>query len=230
MSFFKKVKQIPWWGYALGVLYFALQYAMYRFGDFLSQVIGTKANAWCPKIPFIDDMIGVVPFFVVFYIFSYVFWICAPMAVSLTKRSHFLNYIIGLSAAYIVGFLIFTFFPSYMDRAAEGLLNFTSNGGLFETLLAGIYSSDGGTMAFNMCPSYHCLISLYCYLGVHGQPEISKGFKIYSAVMAILIWLSTMLTKQHYFLDTVVGISIALICYLVVKAINPGEKIMAKRA
>ena len=50
-------------------------------------------------------------------------------------------------------------------------------------------------MAFNLFPSYHCLISTYCYLGVRKQPEISRGFRIYSLVMAALIGLSTLLTK-----------------------------------
>lgn len=229
MSIIKTVKKVPWWGWVLGVVYFGLQYGMYRLGDTLSEIIGTKAGAWCPKIPVIDDLLPVVPVFVVIYVFSYVFWIFAPVAVSLTKRSNFINYIIGLSAAYIVGFLIFTFIPSYMDRAAEGLMDYSADGGIFSALLAQVYAMDGSTIAFNLCPSYHCLISLYCYLGIHGQPEISKGFKAYSAIMVVLICLSTLLTKQHYFIDTVCGLAIAFVCYLAVRRLDPGEKICRNR-
>lgn len=225
MNFINKVKSIKWWGWALGLVYFALQYGMYRFGNYLSEVFGTKANAWCPKIPAIDDMIHVVPIFVTIYVFSYVFWICAPAAVSLTKKSNLVNYIVGLSAAYIIGFLIFTFLPSYMDRTAEGLMNYTANGGdIFGRMLASVYAADGSNIAFNLFPSYHCMISAYCYLGVRKQPEISKGFQMYSLIMAILICMSTQLTKQHYILDMVGGLSIAIICYLVVQKINPGKR------
>lgn len=226
MNFFKKIKAIPWWGWTLGFVYFGLQYGMYRLGDFLSAVIGTKANAWCPKIPFIDDMFGVVPIFVVIYVFSYIFWICGPIAVSLTKKSNFINYIIGLSAAYIIGFCIFVFFPSYMDRTAEGLMNVSTGDGIFGSMLSTVYASDGSAIAFNLFPSYHCLISLYCYLGVHKQPEISKGFRTYSAIMVVLICMSTLFTKQHYILDMVGGLSISIICYLAVKKINPGERLV----
>ncbi|MBR6349947.1 MAG: hypothetical protein IKR67_05295, partial [Lachnospiraceae bacterium] len=69
----------------------------------------------------------------------------------------------------------------------------------------------------------------YCYLGVRKQPEISKGFRIYSLVMTILICLSTVFTKQHYFIDIFGGLAISIICYLVVGKLDPGGKIMAKK-
>ena len=218
------VKKIPWWGWVLGLVYFALQYGMYRLGNYLSRVIGTIDRAWECKLPFIDDLIPLVPVFVVIYVFSYIFWIFGPVAVSLTKKEHFKNYIIGLSLAYFIGFLFFVFLPTYMDRVKEGLMDLSERPGIFNQLLATVYSADGSNLAFNLFPSYHCLISFYCYLGVRKQPEISKGFRIYSLVMAILISCSTVLTKQHYILDVAGGIAIAVICYLVVNKWDPGKE------
>ena len=220
----KKIKSIPRWGWIAGIVYFCLQYGMYRLGDLLSRVLGTISGAICPKIPFIDDAIPLVPVFAVIYLFSYVFWLCGPIAVSLTKKRNFVNYIVGLSLAYIIGFLFFVFLPTYMDRAAEGLMNVADGPGLFNGLLRIIYSADGSNLAFNLFPSYHCLISLYCYLGVRRQPEISKGFRIYSLVMTVLICMSTVFTKQHYFIDIVGGLAISIICYIVVGKIDPGKK------
>ncbi|MBQ9815230.1 MAG: phosphatase PAP2 family protein [Lachnospiraceae bacterium] len=226
MSFLKK---IPWWGWVLGIVYFGLQYGMYRLADLLSRVFGTIDRALCPKIAAVDDLIPVIAIFAVIYLFSYIFWICGPIAVSLTKRSNFINYIIGLSAAYLIGFLIFVLMPTYMDRNAEGLMAIAAQPGIFNKLLGIIYGADGSGLAFNLFPSYHCLISLYCYLGVRKQPEISKGFRIYSLVMTILICLSTVFTKQHYFIDIFGGLAISIICYLVVGKLDPGGKIMAKK-
>ncbi len=226
----EKKKRIPWWGWVLGLVYFALQFGIYRLGDYLSAVIGTKAHAWSPKIPAIDDLVHVVPVFVVIYIFSYIFWICAPAVVSKTKKANLINYLIGLTSAYIIGFLIFTFFPTYMDRVAEGLMDFDAGGGIFSALLAKVYASDGSDIAFNLFPSFHCMISAYCYLGIRKQPEISKGFKIYTLVMAILICMSTQFTKQHYLLDFLGGVSLAIICYIIVEKINPGEKLVARKS
>ena len=218
------IKRIPWWGWVFGFVYFGLQYGMYRLGDLLSRVFGTISGAICPKIPMIDDLIPIIPVFAVIYLFSYVFWICGPIAVSLTKKRNFINYITGLSLAYIIGFLFFVFVPTYMDRAAEGLMEQASKPGLFNGLLATIYAADGSNLAFNLFPSYHCLISLYCYLGVRRQPEVSRGFRAYSLIMAILICLSTVFTKQHYFIDIVGGLGISVICYLIVNRIDPGRK------
>lgn len=224
------LKKIPKWGWLVGLLYFVLQYSMYRLADFLSRVTGTINWAFCPKIPAIDDAIPLLAPFVVIYIFSYVFWICGPIAVSLTSRRNFTNYIIGLSCAYVVGFLIFLFAPTFMDRGAEGLMEAAAGPGLFNKLLSVVYSSDGSQLAFNLFPSYHCLISLYCYLGVRRQPEISRGFRIYSLIMTVLICMSTVFTKQHYAIDIVGGLSISLLCYFVVGKLDPGKKLEERRA
>jgi len=226
----KRIKEIPWYGWVLGVVYFGLQYGMYRLANALSIVFGTIDYAFIPKIPAIDDRIPIVPVFITIYIFSYVFWIFGPIIASLTEKRNFINYIIGLSAAYIVGFLIFLFAPTYMDRAAEGLMVYADKPGIFNQLLASIYGADGGNLAFNLFPSYHCLISLYCYLGIRRRTEVSKGIRIYSLIMTLLICMSTVLTKQHYFIDIIGGLSIAIICYIIVEKLDPGAKILARRA
>jgi len=220
----KRIRRVPWWGWVFGFVYFGLQYGIYRLGDLLSRVFGTISGAICPKISIIDDHIPIIPVFAVIYLFSYVFWICGPIAVSLTKRRNFVNYITGLSIAYMIGFLFFVFVPTFMDRTAEGLMEQASQPGFFNGMLAMIYAADGSDLAFNLFPSYHCLISLYCYLGVRGQPEISMGFRAYSLIIVVLICLSTVFTKQHYFIDIVGGLGISLICYIVVNRIDPGRR------
>lgn len=225
-----RIKEIPWYGWVLGIVYFALQYGMYRLANALSIVTGTIDHAFIPKIPAIDDRIPIVPVFIIIYIFSYVFWIFGPIIASLTEKRNFINYMIGLSAAYIAGFLIFLFAPTYMDRAAEGLMVYADRPGLFNRLLAMVYGADGGDLAFNLFPSYHCLISLYCYLGIRRRNEVSKGIRVYSLIMTLLICMSTVLTKQHYFIDIVGGLGIALVCYFIVEKLDPGAKIINARA
>jgi hypothetical protein len=218
------LKRVPWWGYVLGIVYFALQYGMYRLGNLLSVVLGTISYAFEWKIAPIDDLFPVIPAFSLIYIYSYVFWIMGPMAVSITKRRNFINYICGLTLAYIIGFLFFVFMPTYMDRVKEGLMEYADKTGFLNQLLASVFAADGGTMAFNLFPSYHCLISVYCWLGVWKQPEISKGFQMYSLIMFILIVLSTLFTKQHYIPDCFGGIGIAVFCYWLMNRLDPGKK------
>ncbi len=222
------IRRVPSYGWICGFLYFGLQYGMYRLADWLSRIIGTIDHAILPKIPFIDDRIPLIPVFVVIYLFSYIFWIMGPIIASLTEKKNFVNYIIGLSAAYLIGFLIFTFFPTYMDRAAEGLMEKAAGGGIFHSMLRTVYGADGGSLAFNLFPSYHCLISIYCYLAIRKRDEVSKGVRIYSLLMALMICLSTVFTKQHYFIDIFGGLGISILCYIVVQKIDPASRILKK--
>ena len=41
--------------------------------------------------------------------------------------------------------------------------------------------------------------------------------------MAILICMSTVFIKQHYFLDIIGGVLIAIICYILTNIINPAK-------
>lgn len=216
------------WFAAIG--FFLAQLACYQLGNLFSILLGTAENAFAPKIPFIDDAIPIIPVFIVFYIYSYVFWFFSPMAVSLTKKENFINYTIGLLVSYFIGFLTFAFFPSYIDRAGEGLLDYVAEPGIFRKLMGIIYFFDGGTKGFNLTPSFHCLTSVYCYLGVRKQPEISRGYKIYALVLAVLICMSTVFTKQHYIIDVFCGIALPLIVYVIVNLVNPGKRISRKQA
>lgn len=222
------IKSIPWYGWVSGIFFMGLQYGVYRLANFIAQISGTIAWAYCPKIPF-DNNIPLIPFFVLFYVFSYVFWIFGPVAISLTKKDNYLNFCIGYPIALLIGFIILVAAPTYMDRAAEGLINIGSKGGFFNWLLGVVYSSDGDNRAFNLLPSYHCLISLYMYLGVARRKEVTLTFRIYSIIAVVMICLSTVFTKQHYIVDTFAGLGITLIVYFVIKWINPGKRILDRR-
>lgn len=224
------IKRIPVYGWVCAVLYFIIQYVLYLLADFLSKVIGTAEHAWSPRIPFLDDHIPLVGAFVLIYVFSYAFWVFAPLAVSLTRKENFYNYLVGITAAHIIAFVILCLAPTYMDRVSEGLLEAAEGRGLIKALLRFVYYGDGGARASNLFPSDHCLISMYCYLGIRKQPEISKGFKIYTLVMAILVFLSTLFTRQHYVLDVISGAGISLVCYAVVQKINPGKRIVERKS
>jgi membrane-associated phospholipid phosphatase len=222
--FAERVREIPRWGWGFGLLCLALEYGLYRLGAWLSVVLGTAARAIPCKIPVIDDRISLVPVFVVIYLFSYVFWVCGPAAVSLIGRRNLINYLAGLILAYGIGFLFFILLPTCMDRTAEGLLDQAARPGPFNWVLGIVYAADGGERAFNLFPSYHCLAGAYCYLGVRKRQEISRGYRIYSLVMAVLIALSALLTKQHYFIDVLGGVGIALLCHGLIQWLDPGKR------
>ena len=217
----EKIKSIPVYGWIMGLICIGFQYGLYLLADLLSKVFGTQQWAFIPKISCIDDKIPLIPAFIVIYMFSYAFWIIGVAIASLTGKRHFTNYMIGLFSSFFIGFLILLFMPTYMDRVAEGLLDYTADPGLFDQLLAFIYRTDGVDRGFNLFPSFHCLNSLYCYLAIRGRREISAGVRTYTLVMVILICCSTVFTKQHYVADVAGGLLIPTLCYLVVKKLRP---------
>ena len=219
-SIIKTIKSIPVYGWVVGFFCIGFQYGLYLLADLLAGVFGTQQRAFIPKISFIDDRIPVIPAFILIYVFSYLFWIMGNAIASLTERRHFINYLTGLFAAYLIGFMILFLMPTYMDRAAEGLLDHAGKTGFINWLIAFIYRSDGGSRGFNLFPSFHCLSSLSCYLAIHGRKEISSPIRVYTLVMCVLICFSTVFTKQHYFLDVVGGLLISAVCHFTVQKLR----------
>lgn len=215
ISFKQKLKNVPWYGWLAGVLSLLIQSVFYYASNFIATLISSPQ--YSTKIDIIDNNIPLVPIFAIVYIYSYIFWFCAPIAASIADKEQFKKFIIGQFIAYFIGFIIYIFAPTIMNRETEGILKTASENNWW--LLSLIYKLDGGKIAFNLCPSYHCLTSTYCYLAVRKQKKISVFYKIYSFVLAILICLATLFIKQHYFLDLVFGVSISILTYIFVNIV-----------
>lgn len=99
-----------------------------------------------------------------------------------------------------------------MDREAENLVALAGDD-FFGKLLQLVYGLDGGTLAYNLFPSFHCMLSTLSYLGVMRRKEIPLWFRVYSLVTAILIYCSTVFTKQHYVADIFGGVAVAVAFY-----------------
>ena len=85
----------------------------------------------------------------------------------------------------------------------------------FWDLLAGwLYSIDA---ADNLFPSIHCLVSWFCFLAVKGQKKIPIWYKAVSFILAVLVFLSTLFTKQHVIVDVAGGIFLAQGCFWIGK-------------
>ena len=225
----QQIKKVPIYGWFLGVGILAAQYGLYLLAHGLSNVLGTAGWAFCPKIAAIDDRIPLIAVFILIYVYSYVFWVFGPVFATLTEKKNLVNYLIMLAASELTCFLILLFAPTYIDREAEGLLEYAARPGVFNWMLRVIYQSDGGRIGYNLMPSLHCLSSMCCYLAVRRRPEVSRTLRIYSCVMVVLIAMSTVFTKQHYIVDVVTGLLIPVIWYVIVQKIDPAGRYFRKR-
>jgi len=87
-----------------------------------------------------------------------------------------------------------------------------TDGGLWNQAALWLYSIDA---ADNLFPSIHCLVSWFCYLGIRGRKEIPVWYQRVSMVIAVLVFASTLLTKQHVIVDVAGGILLAELCFFI---------------
>ena len=100
--------------------------------------------------------------------------------------------------------------------------------GFFNWLLAKTCSLDGGEIGWNLLPSFHCALALGGALGTFRRKDSPLWWRIIALVSVILIVLSTLFTKQHYFLDVITGLALAIITFYTMKLIDPGKRIIER--
>lgn len=152
----------------------------------------------------LDRLIPLSPLWTVIYVSSFPLWFINYVRIS---RDHD-QMVYRLAAADITGKLIalafFVFLPTTLEQPSlEGL-------GAEAFLLRVIYFFD---QPVNLFPSLHCFMSWLSF-----RPMLDcKGFKwfdkAFALVLCLLIFVSTLTTKQHVFVDVLGGWALAEVCY-----------------
>ena len=148
----------------------------------------------------LDRLLPCVPFFILFYVMAYVQWGIGLLVIARDSPARCRRVFSGdlISMALVLAF--FLIWPTTMYRApAEGT-------DFFSRLLAFIYSLDTPT---NLFPSPHCLQSWLCFRGAIGLRRMPKWYAWAQLVMALLVFASVILTKQHIWPDILGGIAFA---------------------
>ena len=154
---------------------------------------------WRTKI---DDWIPTVPGFVLPYLFFLLF---IPVTIVFLWKSDLAGrYLLAMVLANSSCILFWFLFPNGVKR--EVLLGKD----VFSRTVNWVYSKDGET---NGCPSGHVVLSIISafYLSV-----TFPQFRIALLSLGAIITFSTVLVKQHYFIDLLVGSGLALLIIMVV--------------
>lgn len=229
-----QIKRVPWYGYVFSALFIFLDFLLYRCSGY---VFKGWSHTWAiqPVIQDVDARIPLVPYFwVQVYILFKIPMFIAPLIVSTISREHLINYALAYISAQIIGFFFFCFVPSSMDRT-----NMPGIGNVFEFIknkhgwswdwLKWVYHKDSGAIGHNMFPSFHCVNAFFIWYGFFNRKEIKIYYRIGWLIMCILIMLSTMFVKQHYFFDVITAILLCSFTSALMYVINPGEKILKQR-
>lgn len=196
-NFFAKNKEILWF------LSFPAIWLFY----FISQII--NLNYYTVHIA-LDDKIPFLPIFIIPYILWYVY-IPLPMVYTYIKdRPAFKKQALSVFTGMFICCAIFILFPTNIDMrpTAEGK-------GVLLYLCRLIYANDNPV---NVFPSMHCFEAVAIHLSTFtfGKYKQKKLLRISSAIMMILICLSTVFVKQHSIVDLIAGCLLAIIiCILV---------------
>ena len=159
----------------------------------------------------IDRMTPVVPSFIIIYFGCYISWVIFYIMSVRTDKMQCAKFIaFDLMTRTVCG-IIFIILPTCNIRPE------IYGDDIFSKALGYLYSIDA---ADNLFPSIHCLVSWFCYLGIRGRKEIPVWYQRVSAVLAILVFVSTLLTKQHVLVDVAGGILLAELCFCIGRNTN----------
>lgn len=157
-----------------------------------------------------DRAVPVIPSFMYIYFGCYIFWIINYILIGHLGKEHFYKYITADILSRFVCGLFFVFLPT-TNLALRETVTLTGST-LAEKLLQFLYMVDQPT---NLFPSIHCLVSWFCFIGIRGQKAIPKWYRVFSCIFAILVFISTQVTKQHYIVDVLGGVILAEVLYYV---------------
>jgi membrane-associated phospholipid phosphatase len=162
----------------------------------------------------LDGAIPLIPMWALVYGALYFFLILLPIVVvredDLIRRTVHAYLLIWLTA-YLFFFVLY---PTEAPRPARVV-----GDGFAVWGLRALYSSDP---PYNCFPSLHVAHSFVSALAAH---RVNRRVGVFATICASLVALSTLFTKQHYVVDVIGGVGLALIASFAFLARYPRERI-----
>lgn len=156
----------------------------------------------------LDLRLPFLPQFLIIYFGCYISWAANYILAARQDREEVYRFFTADFISRCVCLVIFLAYPTTNTRPViEG-------SGFWDLLAGWLYSIDA---ADNLFPSIHCLVSWFCFLAVKGQKKIPIWYKAVSFILAVLVFLSTLFTKQHVIVDVAGGIFLAQGCFWIGK-------------
>ncbi len=156
----------------------------------------------------IDRQVPLVTEWIFVYLgYCYVFWLfsyCYVAKIHRKRPNQLFRFVIADVMSRLICMIFFIFLPTTNVRPE------VVGTDISDQLTRFLYTIDQPT---NLFPSIHCLVSWLCFIGVRRAKNVPLWFKIFSAVSALAIMVSTQFLKQHYIADVISGVALAELCY-----------------
>lgn len=165
----------------------------------------------------IDNKIEFNIFFIIPYIFWYVLLFIMPLIFYKKDKKDFIRYILVYLTVSVLADIIYIFYPTTIIRPEispdQSILHFITNI---------IFQID--TPPENCFPSLHCAVSFIWILFIIEKTKYKSISKILTISISLLVIISTLFIKQHVFIDTISGIALAIIGYIIIKLLKKQTK------
>ena len=175
--------------------------ALVPFYIFLPELFPPDTR-YVPQLAF-DRALPLIPSWALIYGALYLFLILLPIFV-VRQDDGIRQTVFSYLLIWITAYVFFVVYPTVAPRPDS-----VSGEGFAVWGLGALYSSDP---PYNCFPSLHVAHSLVSALACY---RIHRRVGLVAIVCAILVALSTLLTKQHYILDVIGGVLLALAAYAI---------------
>lgn len=154
----------------------------------------------------LDASVPFVPAMVIVYFGCYLFWAVNYVIMAFQEETCRYQFFTAEILAKTVCFLFFVFYPTTNVRP-----ELTGNSIWIRCMML-LYAVD---KPVNLFPSIHCLVSWFSCIGLKRCPKVPAWYRWASYGMALLVFFSTLATRQHVLWDVVGGVAVAEIMWLI---------------
>lgn len=156
-----------------------------------------------------EKNIPFVPEAVIIYFGAFIQWIIGYIVIVRESKERCYRVVTGEIIAKFICLAIYIIIPTTMARPViEG-------DGFFEQVMAFVYTVDNPKQADNLLPSLHCLESWICFRCAIGCKKVPKWYVPVQFIFTLMVFASTLLVKQHIFVDIPAGVIVAEIGLLI---------------
>ena len=146
-------------------------------------------TAWDLAIPFL-------PWTVLIYVGTFVYWAAAIVLILRSGKENAFRFLWAHMISMVIAMVIFLLMPTTNTRPQ------VTGGGIWNLGMRVVYAVDTPE---NLFPSLHCQLSWLCCLALWKAPGVSRGLKWFCTVFSLLVFVSTLTTKQHILMDVFGG-------------------------
>lgn len=182
-----------------------------------SKLIMAGAPHYDLSLP-LDHRLPYVPSFYLIYFLAFVSWAAGFVLIFRESPEHCGKVMMGELIAKLLCLVFYLVLPTRIVRPEP------EGSGVFALITRLTYFFDTPDTLF---PSVHCLESWLCWRGMFGCKSLGRGVKGGFLVIALLVFLSTLLVKQHVLVDIPSAMLVGEIGLLLSSRLRLGERYAA---